>query len=61
MADKGEKEIKIIDIAIIRDARICDKEPEQIEKDRQLKDEISKVWITRRVFVILVVVGILGE
>ena len=50
----------MIDVALPGDDRAKDKELEKVEKYRLLKDEIAKVWHTRKVIVVLVVIGALG-
>ena len=58
---KKEKECKIIDITVPGDCRICEKETEKIEKYAdELKREIRKLWTTKKVEVIPIVVGALG-
>ena len=41
LVDKKKKEIKIIDVAIPGDVRVCEKELEKIDKYKPLKDEIA--------------------
>ena len=51
--DKKEREVVIIDVAIIPgDDRVKDKELENLEKYQLLKDEIAKVWRVRKVIVV---------
>ena len=54
LVDKKAKSCIIIDVAITRDYRICDKEIENIEKYHNLKRELKKVEV------VPVVVGALG-
>ena len=58
--DKTSKEVKVIDIAIPGDVRVCEKELEKINKYKLLKDEIARLWNVRKVTVIPIVVGALG-
>ena len=55
-----KKEVKIIDVAIPGDVRVCEKELEKIDKYKPLKDEIARLRKMRRVTVIPTVVGALG-
>ena len=50
-----------MDIAVPGDCRICEKETETIEKYDELKREIRKLWTMKKVEVIPIVVGALGE
>ena len=51
--DKKEREVVIIDVAIISgDDRVKDKELENLEKYQLLKDEIAKVWRVRKFIVV---------
>ena len=52
--DKKEREVVIIDAAILGDERVKDKELEKLEKYQLLKDEIAKVWRMRKVIVVSV-------
>ena len=58
--DKKEREVVTIDVAILGDDRVKDKELEKLEKYQLLKDEIAKVWRMRKVIVVPVVIGALG-
>ena len=58
--DKKEREVVIIDVAILGDDRVKDKELEKLEKYQLLKDEIAKVWYMQKVVVVPVVIGALG-
>ena len=58
--DKKEREVVIIDVAILGDDRVKGKELEKIQKYQLLKDEIVKVWRMRKFIVVLVVTGALG-
>ncbi|XP_063593739.1 uncharacterized protein LOC134770710 [Penaeus indicus] len=60
VVDKQKREVKIIDIAIPGDVRVCEKEIEKIDKYKPLKDEIARLWQMQKVTVIPVVVGALG-
>ena len=55
VADKVKKETMIIDVAIPGDTRVCDKE------HSLLKDEIVRLWQMKKVAVIPIVVGALGN
>ena len=50
----------LIDIAILGDCTVKDKEQEKIEKYEQLTEEIAKLWNLKKVTVIPVVTGALG-
>ena len=43
LLDKTSKEVKIIDIAIPGDVRVCEKKLEKIDKYKLLKDEIARL------------------
>ena len=58
--DKKDREVVIIDVAILGDDRVKGKELEKIQKYQLLKDETVKVWRMRKVIVVLVVTGVLG-
>ena len=60
VADKVKKETMIINVAIPRDTRVCDKEQEKIEKYSLLKDEIARLRQMKKFVVIPIVVGALG-
>ena len=57
---REKKEVKIIDVAILGDARVCEKELEKIDNYKPLKDEIARLWKMWRVTVIPIIVGTLG-
>ena len=57
---KKKKECKIIDIAVPGDSRIGEKELEKMEKYDDLKREIKRMWVMRKIEVIPIVVGALG-
>ena len=57
---KCKREVRIVDIAIPVDARVCEKEIEKIDKHKPLKDEVARLWNMRKVTVIPIVVGALG-
>ena len=59
VADKVKKETMILDVAIPRDTRVCDKEREKIEKYSLLKDKNARLRGMKKVFVIPIVVGAL--
>ena len=60
VVDKRKREVKIIDIAIPGDVRVCEKEIEKIDKYKPLKDEIARLWRMQKVTIIPVVFGALG-
>ena len=60
LVDKKKKACVIIDIAVPGDCRIREKEMEQIEKYQNLKIELKRLWLLKKVAVLLVVVGALG-
>ena len=60
VVDKLKKESMIIEVAIPGDTRVCDKEPEKIEKYRLLKGEIARLRQMEKGAVISIVVGVLG-
>ena len=60
LVDKKKKEVKIIDVAIPGDVRVCEKELEKIDKYKPLKDETARLWKMRRATVIPIVIGTLG-
>ena len=59
LVDKKNKEVKIIDVAIPGDVRVCEKELEKTDKYKPLKDEIARLWKMRMVTVIPIVAGTL--
>ena len=59
VVDKVKKETMIIDVAIPRDTRVCDKEQEKIEKFSLLKDKVC-LWQMKKVVLIPIVVGAFG-
>ena len=60
VVDKVKKEAMIIDMAISGDTRVYDKEQEKIKKHSVLKEEIARLWQTKKVVVIPIAVGTLG-
>ena len=52
--------VDIIDIAILLDTRVKEKEREKIEKYEPLKEEVRKLWGMKKVAVIPVVIGALA-
>ena len=60
VADKVKKETMIIDAAIPRDTRVCEKKQEKVKKQRLLKVETARLWHMKKVIVIPIVVGVLG-
>ena len=57
VVDKVKKETMIIDVTIPGDTTVYDKEREKIEKYSLLKDEIARLWQTKKIIVIPIVVG----
>ena len=60
VVDKQRREVKIIDVAIPGDVRVCEKELGKIDKYKPLKDEIARLWEMQKVTIIPTVVGALG-
>ena len=58
--DKKAKSCAIIDVAILGDCRIYEKEIKKIEKYQNLKRELKRLWSLKKVEVVPVVVGALG-
>ena len=58
--DKTKKEVKIVDVTILGDERVNEREVGKIEKYRVPKDEIARMWGMKEVIVIPRVVGALG-
>ena len=61
IVNKMEKTAIIIDVAIPGDKRMIDKEKERIEKYKNLKKEILRLWNLKKIDVIPVVLGPLGS
>ena len=57
--DKKKTEIKILDMAVPGDGRVKDKELEKIEKYQALKEEVGRIWGTKKLKEILIVIGAL--
>ena len=60
VVDKCKREVRIVDIAIPGDSRVCEKEIEKLHKYKPLKDKVARLWNMRKVAVIPIVVGALG-
>ena len=60
VVDKVKKKTVIIDVAILGDTRVCDKEREKIKKYSLLNFEIARLWKMKKFVVIPIVVGALG-
>uniref|UniRef100_A0A1X7UR25 Uncharacterized protein n=1 Tax=Amphimedon queenslandica TaxID=400682 RepID=A0A1X7UR25_AMPQE len=58
--DKIEKKCLIIDVAIPGDNRIMKKEEEKVEKYKELRQEIIKLWKMKKVVVVPIVIRALG-
>ena len=56
---KEENRCFIVDIALPGDTRIAEKEKEKIEKYKDLKTKITRLWNTKA-YVVPVVVGAVG-
>ena len=61
IVNKMEKTAIIIDVAIPRDKRMIDKKKERIEKYKNLKKGILRLWNLKKIGVITVVLGPLGS
>ena len=59
VVDKCKREVRIIDIAIPSDARVCEKEREKIDQYKSLKDEVVRLSNMRKATVIPIVAGTL--
>ena len=57
VVNKQEKECAVVDIAVAGDKRIFEKENEKVKKYQELKQKIPRMWNTRTVQVIKIVVG----
>jgi len=60
LVDKWKRKVRIGDIAIPGDARVCEKEIEKIGKYKPLKDEVARLWNMQKMIVIPIIVGALG-
>ena len=60
LVDKKAKSCVIIDVAIPGYCRICEKEIEKIEKYQDLKRELKRFWLLKKIEIVPVVVGALG-
>ena len=58
--DKQAIEAKLIEIDILGDAWVKDKELEKIEKYQLLREEIGKTWKLKKLTVVPVMIGALG-
>ena len=61
VVDKKEHKRIIIDIAVPDDVRVGEKELEKVEKYKELKREIGRLWKLKHVEVVPVVIGALGS
>ena len=57
VVNKQERECAIVDIAEAGNKRIVEKENEKVNKYHELKQKIPRMWNTRTVQVINIVVG----
>ena len=55
--NKQERECAIVDSAVAGDKRIVEKENEKVKKYQEIKQKIPRMWNTRTVQVINIVVG----
>ena len=60
VANKDQWKFFIIDIAVPVYCRLTHKEKEKLEKNRDLKREIQKIWTIRSVIVVSWIVGALN-
>ena len=60
LVDKKAKSCVIINVAVPRGCRLREKEIEKIEKYKNLKIELKRLWSLKKVEVVPVVVGALG-
>ena len=60
VVDKCKSEVRIDDIAIPGDSRVCEKEVEKVDKYKPLKDKVARLWNMRKFTIIPIVVGALG-
>ena len=58
---KTSNEIFMIDVAIPRESRISQKIVEKLTKYVDLKIEVSRLWKSKKVFVIPIIIGALGS
>ena len=61
IVNKMEKAAVITDFEILGDQRMIGKEKEKIEKYQNLKREILRLWILKKIDVIPVVLNVLGS
>ncbi|XP_068704337.1 uncharacterized protein [Montipora foliosa] len=61
VSDKREREGIIIDIAVLADVRVGEKEREKVEKYQNSKREIGRLWKLKIVELAPVVIGALGS
>ena len=61
VVNKQERECAIVDIAVAGDKRIVEKENEKVNKYHELKQKIPRMWNTRTVQVINIVVGLFAS
>ena len=61
VVNKQEGECAIVDIAVAGDKRIVEKENEKVKKYQELKQKIPRMWNTRTVQVIKIVVRSLAS
>ena len=57
VVNKQERECAIVDIAVAGDKRIVEKENEKVKKYLELKQKIPRMWNTKTVQEIKIVVG----
>ena len=61
LIDKKEQKGIVIDIAVPADVRVEEKEKEKVEKYKDLKRGIRRLWKLRNVEIVPVVIGALGS
>ena len=61
VVNKQERECAIVDIAVAGDKGIVEKENETVNKYHELKQKIPRMWNTRTVKVINIVVGLFAS
>ena len=61
IVNKMEKAAVITDVEILGDQRMIGKEKEKIEKYQNLKREILRLWILKKIDVIPAVLNVLGS
>ena len=60
VVERKTRECKIIDIAVLNDVRVRNKEQEKVEEHQNLRREITTLWRMKKTAVIPIVLGTLG-